>query len=65
MGTETGATTMANNTEVPQKAKNRVAIWSSNPTPGHIVRQNYNSKNPMHPYTHHSTIYSGPDVATT
>ena len=25
-----------NSTEVPQKTKNRVTIWYSNPTPGHI-----------------------------
>ena len=35
--------------EVPQEAKNRVAIWSSSPTPGHISGQNYNSKRYMHP----------------
>ena len=27
---------MENSMEVPQKTKNRVAIWSSNPIPGHI-----------------------------
>ena len=31
--------TVENNTEVPQKAKNRITIWSSNPTPGHLSRQ--------------------------
>ena len=35
--------------EVPQKTKNRVAIWSSNPTPGHISRQNFNLKRYIHP----------------
>ena len=30
------------------KTKNRVAIWSSNPTLGHILRQNYNLKRYMH-----------------
>ena len=38
---------MGNSMEVPQKTKNRVAIWSSKPTPGHISRQNYNSKRYM------------------
>ena len=28
---------------VPQKTKNSYPIWSSNPTSGHIPRQNYNS----------------------
>ena len=35
---------MENSVETPQKTKNRISIRSSNPTPGHIPRQNYNSK---------------------
>ena len=31
------------------KTKNRVAIWSSSPTLGHILRQNYNLKRYMQP----------------
>ena len=27
-----------------KKTKNRVTIWSSNPTPGHVCGENYNSK---------------------
>ena len=34
----------------------RVAVWSSNPTPGHISKHNYNFKRYMHPYVHVSTI---------
>ena len=30
---------MENSKEIPQKTKYRVAIWSSNPTPGYISRQ--------------------------
>ena len=37
-------TTMENCMEGPQKTKNRTAIGSSNPTPGHISRKNYDSK---------------------
>ena len=33
-----GAATM----EVPSKAKNRAAIWSGSPTPGHMSRENHN-----------------------
>ena len=44
------AATMENSMLVPQKTKGRVTIWSSNPTPGHIFRQNYNSKKFMHLY---------------
>ena len=29
--------------EAPHKIKDRVKIWSSNPTPGHTLRQNYSS----------------------
>ena len=41
--------------ELPQrkkkrtKTRNRVALWSSNPTPGHISGQNYNSKDKCTP----------------
>ena len=34
--------------EIPQRTKNRVSLQSSNPTSGHISRQNYNSKTHMH-----------------
>ena len=53
---QTDVATMENGMEVPQKANNRVAIWSSNPTPGHIPRQNYNSKRYMHSYVHSGTM---------
>jgi len=44
------------------KTKNRAAIWSSNPTPGHTSRQNYNLKRFVRPYVHSSTIPSSPDM---
>ena len=50
--------------EVPQKTKNKTTIWSSNPTPGHICRQNYNSKRYMHPCVHNSSIHNSQDVET-
>ena len=40
---------MENSMEAPQKTKNRIATWSSSPTPGHISRQNCNLKTYMHP----------------
>ena len=49
--------------KVPQKT--RVAIWSSDPTPGHIPRQNCNSKRDVHPCVHSSTIYNSQDMETT
>ena len=60
-----GTATVENSMEVPQKTKNRVTIWSSNLTPGHISRQNYNSKRYMHLCVHSSTIYSSQDMETT
>ena len=48
--------------KVPQKT--RVAIWSSDPTPGHIPRQNCNSKRDVHPCVHSSTIYNSQDMET-
>jgi len=42
---------MENRMEVPQKTKNRVAIWS-NHTHGHILRENLNLKRYMHPNIH-------------
>ena len=44
--------------EVPYKTKNRITICSSNPTTGHIPRENHNSKRHMHPNVHCSTIYN-------
>ena len=48
-----------------QKTTNRVAVWSSNPTPGHMSGQNCISKRYMHPCVQSSTIHNGQDVETT
>ena len=50
--------------EVPQNTKHRAAIWLGNPTPGHISRQNPNSKTYTHPYVHSSTIHNSQDMET-
>ena len=47
-----------------QKTKNKVAIGSSNPTPGHISKRNYISKRYMHSKVHSSTIYNSQDMET-
>ena len=60
-----GAVTMENSLEVSQKTKNRIVIWSNNPTPGHISRQNCNLKKYTHPYVHSSTIHNSQDMETT
>ena len=54
-----------NSMEVSQKTKNRITVRLSNPTPGHISRQNYNSKRYIHFYVHISTIYNSQDTKTT
>ena len=42
----------------------RVTIWSSNPTSGHVSRENPNSKRYMHPKVHCRTIYNSQDMET-
>ena len=44
--------------------KYRIITWSSNPIPGHISGQNYNSESFMHPYVHSSTIHHSQDMET-
>ena len=56
---------MENSMEIPQKTKNRVAIWSSNFNPGPISRPNYISKRYMHANVHSSTIHNSQDMETT
>ena len=51
---------MENNMELPQKTKNRITIWSSNPVPGHISVQTYNLERYMHPDVHSSTVHQNP-----
>ena len=48
-----------------KKPKNRVAICSSNSTPGHTFRWNSNSKRHMHPNVHCSTIYNSQGMEAT
>ena len=49
---QTGAATMENSMEFPQKTKNGSAFWPSDPTSGTISEgtQNTNSKEHKHPY---------------
>ena len=56
---------MENNMEFPQKTENTVAIWSCSPAPGHVPRQNYNSKRHMHLCVHCSTVYKNQDMGAT
>ena len=65
VGMYTGATTMENSMEVPQKTKNRTITPSSNPPPGHLSRENGNSKRYMYPNVHCSPMYNSQDMETT
>ena len=65
VGMQTGAATVENSMEIPQKIKNGSAFWPSDPTSGYIAKgtQNTNSKEHKHPYVHHSIIYNHQDRA--
>ena len=58
---------MGNSMEIPQKIKNRTAIWSSNFTSEYLPEENKNtnSKWYMHTHVHCSTIYNNQDMEAT
>ena len=62
---EIGAATVEDRMEVPQKTEHTTTIGSSNPTPGHLSGQNYNSTRPMHPSVLRSTIHNSEDMEIT
>ena len=47
------------------KQKKTDTIWSSNPTSGHLSRENPKLKRYMRPYVHCSTIYNSQDMEAT
>ena len=57
---QTGAATVENSMEFPQKTKDGTAFRSSDPTAGIIPQESWNTnpKEPMHPNVHSSTIYN-------
>ena len=50
--------------ESPQKTKHRTTIGSSNPTPGHLSRENHNSQRHMYSDVHCSTLFNSQDMET-
>ena len=46
-------------------SKNKVTIWSSNPSLGHVPRGNHNSKTYMHPNVHTNTVHNGQGMEAT
>ena len=65
VGKKIGAITMENSMEAPLKTKNRTAIWSSNPTPGHTSEETHGLKGYMHLSVHCSTVYNSQDMEAT
>ena len=47
---------------VLKKTKNRTTMWSSNPIPGHISKENHYLKRYMHPNVQCSTICNSQDM---
>ena len=45
--------------------KNKTTLWSSNPTPEHVFRENCNSKRNRYPRVHCSNIYNSQDMEAT
>ena len=60
VGMQTSAATVENSMEFSQKTKNGTAFWPGNSTARIIPQEswNTNSKEPMHPNVHSSTIYN-------
>ena len=65
VGMYISVTTMENSMEFPKKTENRTTIQSSSPSPGHLSRENHNSKRYMQPDVHCSTVYNSQDMEAT
>ena len=67
VGMQTGAATVKNSMEVPQKIKNRITIGPSNCTTECLPKEyeNSNSKRRMHPYVYRSIIYNSQNMKAT
>ena len=64
VGMQTGAATVENSMEIPQKIKNISAFWPSDPTSGNIYEgtQNTNLEEHKHPYVLWIVVYFRQDV---
>jgi len=64
---QTGAATIENNMEVPQKIKNRTTLQPSNHITGYLAKKykNTNSKRHIHSYVYCSIIYDNQDIEAT
>mgnify|MGYP006951406063 CR=1 FL=1 len=67
VGLQIGAATMETSMEIPQKTKNWVTIWSSNPTTRYLPHRlkNIYPKRYMHTDVHSSIIHGDQDMEAT
>ena len=67
VGMQTGAATVENCVEIPQKIENGTPICPRNSSSGYLSEeiQNTNSKRYMHQYVQCSIIYNGEDMEAT
>ena len=67
VGMQTGAATMENSTEIPQKIKNGAALWPTDSSHGYVCEetQNTNLKEYGDPYVHCCLTYSSQDMEAT
>ena len=56
---------MYNSIVVSYATKYRNTMLFSNPSPGHIARENHNLKRFMHPNIHCNTVYNSQDMEAT
>ena len=66
-GNVNGTATMENSMDTPYKTKNRITIWSSNPTSGCISEGNTITilKRELYSHVHCSIIHNSQDMETT
>ena len=63
VGMWTGAATLENCVEVPQRVKNRFALWPSNCTTGDLLqRYRCNEMGQLHPNVHSSNVHNSQTV---
>ena len=57
-GNANGCSHCRGHTEVPQKIKKKIILWSSNHTTGYLPNHTTKTKGYMHPYVYWSIIYN-------
>ena len=67
LGVPSCAAPMETSMEVPQKIKNGITIWSSNPSSGYISRRAKNRllKSYLHTHVHSSMVCNSPEAEAT